>query len=79
MILPGKKPLTIQKNTIYTGFMIKHSTACLQLRVILLPRFKNKDPFDKMLAWQAINENFTLLSKDKEFDSYQKDGLRRIW
>ena len=44
-----------------------------------LPRHENKDPFDRMLAWQAISENFTLISKDKGFDDYQKEGLIRKW
>ena len=44
-----------------------------------LPKIRNKDPFDNMLAWQAINENLTLLSKDKSFDDYQKQGLKRFW
>ena len=40
---------------------------------------KNRDPFDLMLAWQVIRGGYFLLSKDKEFDIYQKDGLKRIW
>lgn len=44
-----------------------------------LPRLKHRDPFDRMLAWQAISEDFTLISKDKGFDYYQKDGLKRVW
>jgi PIN domain nuclease of toxin-antitoxin system len=40
---------------------------------------KNKDPFDLMLIWQAINNNFTLISNDKGLDDYKKEGLRRIW
>jgi len=44
-----------------------------------LPRLKHRDPFDRMLAWQAINENFTLISKDKGFDDYKSQGLKRIW
>src|SRR5882672_5677907 len=28
-----------------------------------LPRFQHKDPFDRMLVWQSICQNLTLLSK----------------
>lgn len=30
-------------------------------------------------AWQAIGEGFVLISKDKELDGYQKQGLKRVW
>ena len=43
-----------------------------------LPKTKNKDPFDRMLAWQAINQNCTLLTTDKQFSNYQKFGLRTL-
>jgi len=39
----------------------------------------HKDPFDRMIIWQAITENIALISKDKMFDQYKDDGLRLIW
>ncbi|GBR74867.1 toxin PIN domain [Candidatus Termititenax aidoneus] len=39
----------------------------------------HKDPFDRMLIWQAINNNLTLLSKDKLFQQYTADGLKLLW
>ena len=39
----------------------------------------HKDPFDRMLIWQAITKNMTLISKDELFDQYRKDGLRIAW
>jgi len=39
----------------------------------------HKDPFDRMLIWQAISRNFVLLSKDKEFDKFKNEGLRLLW
>jgi PIN domain nuclease of toxin-antitoxin system len=45
-----------------------------------LPLKKNhKDPFDRMLIWQAITKNMTMLSKDELFEQYKKDGLKLIW
>src|SRR3989338_6388185 len=44
-----------------------------------IPENINRDPFDLMLAWQAIKGNFILLSKDKGFDDYRTHGLNRIW
>jgi len=34
-----------------------------------------KDPFDRMIIWQAIRENMVLISKDSEMSSYEKYGL----
>jgi len=39
----------------------------------------HKDPFDRMIIWQAITENMALISKDKMFAQYKDDGLRLIW
>lgn len=36
----------------------------------------NRDPFDRMLAAQALTENVPLISRDTHFDSY---AVRRIW
>ena len=77
--LEERMPSEIPDAVLSMGFNFLNLDSYTASTFYKLPRFKNKDPFDKMLAWQAINENFTLLSKDKEFDSYQKDGLRRIW
>ena len=39
----------------------------------------HKDPFDRMLIWQAITKNMTIISKDELFEQYKKDGLKIIW
>lgn len=44
-----------------------------------LPKTKNKDPFDRMLAWQAIREEFHLLTKDQDFADYKDHGLKIVW
>ena len=37
------------------------------------------DPFDRMLIWQAVSRNLTLVSGDKEFSRFKKDGLKMFW
>lgn len=44
-----------------------------------LPRIKHKDPFDRLIIWQAINRNIVLVSKDKKIKNYSKFGLRTLW
>jgi PIN domain nuclease of toxin-antitoxin system len=44
-----------------------------------LPKIKHKDPFDRLIIWQAINRKITLISKDKPIKEYQKFGLDILW
>ena len=37
------------------------------------------DPFDRMLVWQAIKRNLTLISRDTEFSKFAPDGLKILW
>ena len=43
-----------------------------------LPRLKHKDPFDRMLIWQAIERNYSLISNDGSFTEYEPFGLSLI-
>jgi PIN domain nuclease of toxin-antitoxin system len=38
----------------------------------------HKDPFDRMLIWQAIRNNYTLVSIDKNIHLYKNEGLKVI-
>lgn len=44
-----------------------------------LPRLAHKDPFDRMIIWQAIRQGWTLVSKDHSFDAYKSHGLTVWW
>ncbi|MFA6290479.1 MAG: type II toxin-antitoxin system VapC family toxin [Victivallales bacterium] len=44
-----------------------------------LPKIQNNDPFDRLIAWQAIKSSLSLISCDKAFDDYTKYDLKRIW
>ncbi len=44
-----------------------------------LPRLKHKDPFDRLIIWQAIRRDLPLISKDKNMEDYQKFGLVTLW
>ena len=39
----------------------------------------HKDPFDRMLVWQAIQTGMTLISKEEFPAEYLKQGLRVVW
>ena len=40
-----------------------------------LPLKQHKDPFDRILIWEAIHKGQALLSRDSEFKEYIEDGL----
>ena len=42
-------------------------------------REKHKDPFDRMLITTAINNGYTLISKDHNMPQYRVDGLSVFW
>jgi PIN domain nuclease of toxin-antitoxin system len=39
----------------------------------------HRDPFDKMLIWLAISDNYTLLSCDSTIQLYKSEGLKILW
>ena len=41
-------------------------------------RRDHKDPFDRMIIWQAIREKMIFLSKDSKIPAYQKFGLNLL-
>lgn len=39
----------------------------------------HKDPFDRILIWQAIKRDYTFISKDARINEYKNDGLKILW
>jgi PIN domain nuclease of toxin-antitoxin system len=44
-----------------------------------LPRSTHRDPFDRMLIWQAMQRDLVLISKDSAIPAYQDLGLKTLW
>jgi PIN domain nuclease of toxin-antitoxin system len=44
-----------------------------------LPRLPHRDPFDRMLVWQAIRRDLVLITKDGALPEYQHAGLKTLW
>jgi PIN domain nuclease of toxin-antitoxin system len=57
------------------GYTLLSISVELALRAGRLPA-DHKDPFDRMLAAQAIQEDLLLLSNDEKLDAF---GVRREW
>ncbi|MES2277624.1 MAG: type II toxin-antitoxin system VapC family toxin [Bacteroidota bacterium] len=39
----------------------------------------HRDPFDRMLMWQAIQKDLVLISKDRNITQYNSLGLKIVW
>jgi PIN domain nuclease of toxin-antitoxin system len=62
------------KYAIEMGFMIMDLKERETITFHKLPLKENhKDPFDRMLVWQAITNNMILLSKDNLITQYEKN------
>jgi PIN domain nuclease of toxin-antitoxin system len=57
------------------GYSLLSIDAAMALRAGRLVS-QHRDPFDRVLAAQALVEDIPIISKDTQFDSF---GVRRIW
>lgn len=39
----------------------------------------HRDPFDRLLIWEAIRHRYTFLSRDRNLDFYRPHGLKFEW
>lgn len=74
-ILPDKLPFVAKDS----GFEILKLDAEIAASFYKLPKFGDKDPFDCMLAWQAISKDYYLLTQDQDFTDYKDYGLNVVW
>mgnify|MGYP001560533743 CR=1 FL=1 len=79
LALKGKNPGEIPGAIKSLGFNILDLDEDTAATFYKFPVSNNKDPFDLMLVWQAISQDYVLLTKDPDFKSYKKYGLKTIW
>jgi PIN domain nuclease of toxin-antitoxin system len=77
--LGGITPDSLPELAIHSGIKIFDLSANDVASYYKLPLSKHRDLFDRMLIWQSIQNNLTLISKDKDFDNYTSLGLKRTW
>lgn len=74
-IPPDELPFWAKKH----GFKIMPLEAATASTYHNLTATYHKDPFDRMLIWEAIQSNIPLISKDENVGKYQSEGLVIIW
>lgn len=65
----------VGEEIINNAFGILHISFEDTLMVSYLP-FHHRDPFDRLLIAQAMNNDFILISKDQYFDNYK---IKTLW
>lgn len=74
-VTPDAFPAIVRQS----GFDILPITATDAATFHHLPRMEHKDPFDRLIIWQAISHKLTLISQDSAFAAYRKLGLKVLW
>ena len=77
--LTGVKPEELPDFAAQMNLEILPITAAEASSFHKLPRLSHKDPFDRIIIWQAIQRKMTLVSKDRDFKAYHKFRLRTFW
>lgn len=44
-----------------------------------LPKLLHKDPFDRMLVWQCLKNQWTFVTRDQAMSEYEALGLKTYW
>lgn len=71
---PDKLPELVLKN----GYSIEEPNVILFASLYKLPNLEHRDPFDRLLIWEAINRNYYFLSRDSQISEYQNYGLKLL-
>lgn len=77
--LGGTDPGKLLDTLLEAGFEVAELESCLLATYHNLPRkADHRDPFDRLLIWQAISSGYTLLTQDRNIKQYRADGLRLV-
>jgi PIN domain nuclease of toxin-antitoxin system len=77
--LGGLSPEQFPDACLETGFEILNLEMDISSTYQQLSAQYHKDPFDRMLIWQAMCNRYTLVSDDANVKNYTSEGLKVIW
>ncbi|MBU4444954.1 type II toxin-antitoxin system VapC family toxin [bacterium] len=75
LIIPGNLQEFVKEHVIGNNIQILNISLSHIYRLETL-QYHHRDPFDRLLISQAIEENIPIISSDNRFDQY---GVNRIW
>ncbi len=79
LVLEGLTPDDFPKAAVETGFRLIELDSLTAASYHKLTATHHRDPFDRMLIWQALQNRFRLISKDAVVLKYASEGLTVIW
>ncbi len=81
LVITGFLPEELPNLCLQTGFDIELLSSHDSSTYHQLTANYHKDPFDRMLIWQAISNDYTLISVDPNVKRYVSTGLKilSIW
>lgn len=71
---PEMIPELLQNN----GYRIKNVDFEVFSSFYKLPNDIHKDPFDRILIWESIKNDFTIMTRDTKILEYKKYGLKTV-
>lgn len=74
--LYNSKPEEIEKILLSNSYNILDLNSGDILSFYNLPQNLHKDPFDRMIVWQAIKNNLVLITQDEKLEEYKNSGLK---
>lgn len=77
--LNGIRPEDLPEVCRQTGFQVLPLDAETCASYHLLGAQHHKDPFDRMLIWLALSQQFPIISHDDLIRLYQSEGLTVVW
>lgn len=79
LTLKGCTPETLVQAARTQGFGLLALEPQTAAGVSRLPSGMHKDPFDRMLVWQAISARLTLVTRDPALSVFAGHGLSTLW
>lgn len=77
--LDGANPEDFVAETLKADFHILPLSIDLCSSFYKLAATHHKDPFDRMLIWQALHQDCSLITIDKNIRKYAPHGLQVVW
>ena len=77
--LEALTPTDFLTAAIETGFRLLNLDSQTAITYHTLAATHHRDPFDRMLIWQALKNNYWLISKDESIHKYADISLNVLW
>ena len=79
LTLQGINPEELLALTIQTGFKLISVTSEDCVDFYKMKNLIHRDPFDRMLIWQALKHDLVFITKDDTVKQYHSIGLKTLW